>query len=820
MKNLNITFLLLLGLLLVVVQSAWSQLIYETEVFAPLESMSILEGFEIGEYDLIIAGTQDVEDGLVGRSSFVRRIDTTGSIIADFRFEDSRASHTELKSASFDEATGQVSLISFSYGDNYRNDINHSVSYVVLDSNFTLVHEKTIDVGRAEKFISAMGSPSGGIVLSGYTLTPERNYDGYVTSKYDGNLQLVWKKVSPHVNRFSPPKILEVTNGSIIEFSQANLLLAREELTGELISKDSIEGNFLHPFSFYRENGKAYASGYDFDSSGEILLIDSGLGWEQQSWNLLPYYSTNLRIEESADSSLVVSYSLREEVRSRVCRPDGNFISGSSNLLSGRQFYRRQFLPVLDRAAFFSWNGRSCFTGYRQYGTHSEYGIYTLSSTGETISLVDYKSSSEVHQAIRAKLFSINGDSIGVLTELPDGVQSGSTVFVSHKLDGNGVLVSRDTLDDTGTNKNTLRCETLPNGDIAFLASTDDGYRDAYFIEIYNHRGNIKLSVFLDSLPNLSGPNDVIQSDQYGNLHIFLACVDGSYMFIVDPVTGLILSRQNFEMYPEWEEVFSVNNFVVLKDLRYFFYHSHSSQSVFLSESDGEIVSEWYLGSSRVYELPKSLEYFPLSDKVLLSSPSRVYFVADLVNETSEKKSVPLHFAKQEEINDLDNTILGRSIRTYADSISYSLEFASYNIDSDTFNVTNGIFSDWDQIQDWLRVGEKVYVLKKSALDNGDVLSVVAFNFSMTSSADDLHDVENLYSVYPNPTTGEIYFESPLEGLISIEILDGFGKTIVRKSADSRFNSVAIPAMSPSGVYYLRIVNELNQFYTSKIFKQ
>ena len=69
------------------------------------------------------------------------------------------------------------------------------------------------------------------------------------------------------------------------------------------------------------------------------------------------------------------------------------------------------------------------------------------------------------------------------------------------------------------------------------------------------------------------------------------------------------------------------------------------------------------------------------------------------------------------------------------------------------------------------------------------------------------NSLENAFSVYPNPTTGNLMLHNETKGLCSLEIQNSLGQIILKQTVELGKTELDLSAY-PKGLYFFRIAND------------
>lgn len=180
------------------------------------------------------------------------------------------------------------------------------------------------------------------------------------------------------------------------------------------------------------------------------------------------------------------------------------------------------------------------------------------------------------------------------------------------------------------------------------------------------------------------------------------------------------------------------------------------------------------------------------------------------------------------------------------DSISYELTFCRGVLGSNSAGYSypsfglGGIFHldsitgiiTWcnPQLQGDYNVATLIKEWRKDSNGNyfltGYVLRDAQFLISICTGINELHESENIISVFPNPTTDNITItlNQTNEELFTIELLDVTGrkiKTFINNEALSKQKTISLNLENiNAGIYFLKITGSDNTSVTKKIIKQ
>ena len=95
-----------------------------------------------------------------------------------------------------------------------------------------------------------------------------------------------------------------------------------------------------------------------------------------------------------------------------------------------------------------------------------------------------------------------------------------------------------------------------------------------------------------------------------------------------------------------------------------------------------------------------------------------------------------------------------------------------------------------------------------------------AFIAKFNNSSLSLNDNNSMaiIDVFPNPTSGELYFSGDIENIKGIELYDYTGKKI-KSANNNNINQIDISHL-PIGLYLVKIIDNYNNISTKKIIKK
>lgn len=148
------------------------------------------------------------------------------------------------------------------------------------------------------------------------------------------------------------------------------------------------------------------------------------------------------------------------------------------------------------------------------------------------------------------------------------------------------------------------------------------------------------------------------------------------------------------------------------------------------------------------------------------------------------------------------------SIRTLIDSAYYADPLKMYSNQNFDDNIDNNINLGFDI------PGLKSFITNRSAnvLNELSTLNVTCSTTGISHATE-----QNIFSVYPNPTTGVINITSPGNKIFLLKIYNSLGENIYSKQAIS--NCTLPVADFPNGIYFLQIKSESKSF-NQKFIKQ
>ncbi len=813
------SILLLAGL----TSASWAQVIYDTQLFTPLDAMGVRHTTVLPDESIVIAGTESIGNPFPRRKAVVFNHDDQGVLQASYEFQWAGSLHTDLVQATTNTSSGHVSILTISEGDPSRSFGDQVLHLTELDDQLQPIRQVQRSDADSLKYQDFEFLADGSVLATAYSVGPTGSTLGYTTIRFNSQLEVVWrnfKQLTP--GSFSSHNLLNATDSTTLVFNNKNEITTLQSSDGIVLNVETLDSELDRGNVLYAEaNGISYVMGYDGSARSLKYYRHASGSWQQLQWPSTNALFTQFEINASGVDDLQILLSGYRRVLSFNVINNSPTSPAMKSWRSPSGLEREPFLNASKYLPFTNWQGRQVFVGHHDIRAKPQAGVYTMDQPDEEKILLTLTDTSIVDEAAYAKLIPLAGDSMFVFTYYNDRVTWTHTQMAGYVVSPTGTIVRKDTIKNFPGDRAYLGIEPIEGGFALFHSSRSGFLRDMQ-VSMFDSRGQIRNTTVLDSLPYSGSYPDKIQLGIDNQLHAFVDPIDGPRVFVIDPSNGDLIRTTMLVDSNGSPADMSPKLFTVLADGGYFVYSGVSD--LYRFDATGALIESASIGTSQSSRLPERISYDPVNNKVLLDAPQGRLYIIDLANGIALRTEVSSsnRYLSITGKSDFQNQTPVGSIGIFpaTDSLVDHIWYALPDASGQLTPIPNPVELTRAEDLDYLVQGNRLYLLRRTSADLGDALSLVAvaLDDSVVNTASAKTNDELL--VYPNPINRTVNIELEGKRVSKAMLFDLTGKLVFSDKLDAGSKvQLTFPSLT-TGTYSLVIFDAAGEVYTKRLVQQ